>query len=83
MIFDAILALLTGVLTGVLGLFPNYNPDFGGFGSGMGGALAAASNLFPVVTLGVCIVALVACRVFITGVAFVAWVWDKVPFTFK
>lgn len=83
MIFDAVLSFLVNVLEGVLSLIPTFEVDLDGFGSSIGGGVAAANSLFPVVTLGLCIAAAVGLRLFLVFVAFLGWVWDKVPFTFK
>lgn len=83
MITEAIVKFLVSILNGVLGLFPSYSPDFQGFGSGLGGALAGANSVFPVTVLGLCIVSVIGLRVFLLGLTLVTWVWDKIPFTFK
>lgn len=80
MIFDAILTILFGVIEGVLALLPSWSWSLGGSGAAVGEALATANGLFPVVTLGACLLALVALRGVLVAVALIAWVWDKVPF---
>lgn len=83
MIFDLIIGVVMGLLTGVLGLLPDYDPNFLGFGSGLGSAIAGANSVFPVVTLGICIAVILGLRMFLLAVAFLVWLWDLVPFTFK
>lgn len=82
MIFDGLVNLLMGVLTGVFALLPSYTPDFPSF-AGFGAAIGGANSAFPVVTLGVCILSLLGLQFFLFGVTLVTWIWDKVPFTFK
>lgn len=83
MIFDAIVILLINVFEGVLGLIPNYSPDFQEVGFTLGVGLAGANALFPVTALGGCMASLIVLRVFLTGLTLLAWVWDKIPFKFS
>lgn len=83
MIVDLFAKFLVGIFTGVLGLIPSYSPNFSGLGGSLGNALAGANSFFPMVALGVCIVAVIGLRLFLFLVTLVTWVWDKVPFTFK
>lgn len=80
MIFDAIASFLVSIVNGVLGLFPNYSPDFQGIGGGLGSSLAGANAVFPVTVLGLCIVSLIGLRVFMLGLTLVTWIWAKIPF---
>lgn len=83
MIFDAIVSFIVNVFEGVLGLIPDYSPDFGDVGGALGAGLAGANSLFPVTVLGACIASLIGLRVFMLGLTLVTWVWAKIPFTFK
>lgn len=83
MILDAIIGLVMSVLTGVLGLIPAFTFDLAAAGYNLGAALVGSNAVFPTVTLGLCIVTVIGLRLFIALVAFIAWVWDKIPFTFK
>lgn len=80
MILDAILGGLIKIATGILGLLPNLGFNADGFGAGLGGTLAAANSVFPVVTLGTCIGAVLACRLFMATFGFFAWLYEKIPF---
>lgn len=81
MIFDAIIGILTAILTGLLALLPAYvlPADFTEVGATLGSALASAGIYFPVGTLGFCIAAVVGVRVFVSVVGVIAWVYDKIP----
>lgn len=83
MIIDAILSILIGFLTGILGMFPTYSLDLGQFGTGLGGSLAGINSVFPATTLGLCIAIVLGLRLVIAVIALLAWIWDKIPFTFK
>lgn len=84
MILDAIMAILTAVLTGILALLPSYTlpAEFTQVGATLGNALSSAGIYFPVGTLGVCIAAVVGVRVFVSVVAVIGWVYDKIPAKF-
>lgn len=81
MIFDAIMTVLTGLLTGLLALLPAYvlPSDFEEVGAALGNALSSAGIYFPIGTLGLCIAAVVGARVFVSIVAVIAWVYEKIP----
>lgn len=83
MIVDTFARFLIGIFNGVLGLIPSYSPNFTGLGGNLGSALAGANSFFPMVTLGICIAAILGLRLFLFSVSLVTWVWSKVPFTFK
>lgn len=84
MIFDAIIQLVIGIFTGILGLLPGYEvPDFGDFGSMVGSGLGVAGVFFPVPVLGWCLVTILGFRVFMVAWSVVVWIYDKLPFKFS
>lgn len=83
MIIDMLVTVAVALVTGLLGLIPEWNPMQSGFGLGLGSAVAGANSLFPAVALGQCILAVLGARMFIFTVQLVAWIWAQVPFTFK
>lgn len=81
MIFDAIVAILLGLLEGVLALIPAYDlPELGDLTGGLGSALAAANGVFPVTTIGTCLMVLLGLRVLIGGWWLITFVYDRIPF---
>lgn len=82
MITDAIVETLMGVLTGVLGLMPAYSlpAQIDDLGATLGGPVAGINGVFPIVTLGSGLAALIAVRLFLYLVAVVQWVYELVPF---
>lgn len=81
MIFDAIAVFLIGILNGVLGLLPTYDVDFSL--GGLGANLRGLNSVFPAATIGYCLFAIIGLEVFLLGVTFVTWIWDKIPFKFS
>lgn len=79
MVLDFIIGVVVGLLNGVLALIPDFTIGSRGIGSSIGSAAAGANSVFPVVTLGLCIAAVIGLRLFLAVVAFLAWVWDKIP----
>lgn len=83
MLLDLLVDLLFGLFEGLLAMIPSYTLDASGLGGTLGSALAGANSVFPVTTLGLCIALVIGARVFIAWVAFLAWVWTKIPFLFR
>lgn len=82
MIVDAIVGVLMAILNGVLGLMPAYQlpASFGSFGTTIGDKLAGVNGVFPVVTLGQALAAMVSWWVFKAVWILVVWIYDKFPF---
>lgn len=82
MILDAILAILFGLVEGVLSLFPAYTlpSSVPASFSSLGATASGLNGIFPVGTLGVCIGIVIAFRVVIALVQLLVWVWDLIPF---
>lgn len=81
MIIDAIVGILMAILQGFLALLPSW--DFEGisdFGPALGDSLAAASTVFPVATLGLCLAATLAVWLFINGWQLIVYIWRLIPF---
>lgn len=82
MIIDAIVQVLTGLVTGVLGLMPAYQlPDqINDLGETLGGAVAGINGVFPVVTLGKALAAVIAVQLLLAVCSLVLWVYKLIPF---
>lgn len=78
MIVQLVLDIVLGALTGILGLVPTFTvpASVTNFGTSMGSAVAGANGVFPVVTLGVVIGALLALRL-------AMFVWHGIVFVYK
>lgn len=85
MITSILLGVFFGVFTGLMGLFPAYTlpSTVASAGAGIGSAIAAADAVFPVSTLGLALLVVLGARLILTAVAFLLWVWQQIPFTFK
>lgn len=82
MIIDAIVSVVVGIFTGVLGLLPSYElPDsITNLGSSVGEAVGTLNGVFPVGTLGVCIGLMIAARLFLFAFGLAVWVYEHIPF---
>lgn len=85
MLVDFLIGLVVGIFTGILGLMPAYQlpasiTDLGGT---IGSSVAAINGVFPVVTLGACLVLMIGARLFIAAWSAIAWAYDKIPFKFS
>lgn len=82
MIFDAIVGVLSAVLEGVFALLPTMSLPAGLVESsgGVGAVAAGLNGIVPVQTLGGCLVAVLAVRLFIALWAVVVWIYDRFPF---
>jgi hypothetical protein len=78
-------SLMSGLFEGLMALFPEYElpGSVTAAGEGIGAAIAAADAVFPVSTLGICLVIVLGARLVLTTIAFLLWVWQQIPFTFK
>lgn len=85
MLTTILLTLMCGVLGGLMGLFPAYTlpSSIASAGANLGSAIASADAVFPVSTLGICLLVVLGARLILTTVAFLLWLWQQVPFTFK
>ena len=81
MILDLLVKAVVTIFTGLLGLVPAYSPDstFSTAGASLGATVSAANGVFPVVTLGACIGALVLARLFLVGWELVVFIYDRIP----
>lgn len=84
MIVDAIIGVALAVLGGFVALFPSYTlpGSMTGVGSNLGSAVATINGVFPVVTLGICIAAVLGLAVFLAAFNAVVWVYQLVPLKF-
>lgn len=81
MIFDLIIGALLALVEGVLSLFPTFTaPTLAPIGGAIGSALSTAAGWFPVATLGACLAAVFAVRLFMVGFNVVMWVYRQFPF---
>lgn len=90
MIIDLVLGVLFGILNAVLGLIPEFTlfdgPEGGMTTDQWSWAQPVADwlriwDLFmPISVMFVCIVAVVAARVFVVLVQFIQWLWSVLPF---
>lgn len=81
MIIDAIVKVVTALLTGILGLVPAYtlNGSFTSAGAGLGSALGAINGVFPVGTLGACLGVVLSARLFMLAWNLIVFIYDKFP----
>lgn len=84
MILDAIISVLLTIVGGFIGLFPAYTlpSTVTNMGDALGGALATANGIFPVVVLGGCLAAIVGLMLFMHAVDVIAWVYRLIPLKF-
>lgn len=82
MILDLIVKVLLSVFSGFISLFPAWQlPDsMTGFASSLGASVSTINGIFPVVTLGVCLAALVSTWLFVGAFQAVVFVYRLVPF---
>lgn len=81
MILDLLFALALLIVGGILAIIPAFSmPELGDSGAAMGSAVAAANGLFPVVTLGLCIGAVLLTWVFTSIWAYAVYVYRLIPF---
>ena len=83
MIIDLIVQIVLGLLTGVLALIPAYSmPDLSGFGGTLGTNIGALNSYFPVITLGVCLLAIVGARLMVFGFDMAIKIYELIPLKF-
>jgi len=82
MILDALIGLVVGLFTGILGLIPAYSPDarLSSFGTSLGSSVAGLDGVFPVVALGACIGIVLAVRLFIAAWDLLVFLYHAIPF---
>lgn len=84
MILDLIVGVLLALVTGIIGLLPSFTlpGSMSDFGTGFGSSLSTLNGLFPVVTLGVCLAAVLGVRLFIAAFNLVVFVYKLIPLKF-
>lgn len=92
MIVGLILGLLFAILNAVMGLIPTFDPfevgqqgptgdlALGSWPQTIANMLILWDRFFPVGFLFMCLIGILATRVFVALVQFVRWVWDVIPF---
>lgn len=82
MIVDLIVTTLLAVLEGFISLFPAWElpASLTTFGTSIGASLGTINGIFPVVTLGVCLAAILLCWLFIIGFQALVFIYRLVPF---
>lgn len=81
MIFDAIVGVLLGLVEGVLGLIPAWNPpNLAAFATTVGNSVSTANTIFPVTTLGACLLVVIGFKLLLNLVDLVGFVYAKIPF---
>ncbi|MCW2787148.1 MAG: hypothetical protein JWP74_3665 [Marmoricola sp.] len=81
MITSIIISIGLTVVGGLLGLFPAYTlpSSMTSLGSDVGSAVGAANGIFPIVTLGVCLVAVAGVWLFMAAFDLAVWVYELIP----
>lgn len=83
MILDLIVAIVLGLLTGVLALIPAYDmPSMSGFGSSLGSNIGALNGYFPVITLGVSLLLIIGARVMVFAFDTAIKLYELIPLKF-
>ena len=84
MILDWIMGALIGLWTGFFALFPSYElPDsVSSVGSSLGASVSTVNGIFPIVTLGACLLVMIGARLFVALWAGISWVYGKIPLKF-
>lgn len=81
MIIDKLVQFLFAFLNGVMNLLPAFTlPDFGNSGAVLGSALNGVNAVFPIVTLGIALGALMVIRLYIFAYGVVIYVYKLLPF---
>lgn len=81
MVTDALIAFVFGSVRAVLGLIPTWQPPADAFSStsiSLGSIAGTGNGWFPVVTLGVCLVFILALKVFLLGWRVVVFIYHQV-----
>lgn len=84
MILDAIFGAVLGVIRGVLALLPEWAPDpdaVADVAATITGAATGTNAFFPMVTIVICLTALIGLKIILSGWELVRAVWDMLPLT--
>lgn len=81
MVTQLLFTLFLGLLSGLISLFPAWSlpGSMSGWGAQVGGALSSVAGIFPVVTLGLCLAAVLASWLFIIGFQALVFVYKLIP----
>lgn len=82
MIVDKFVAILFGIINGVLSLFPAWQLPFDmpALAADMATGVSRLNAFFPVSTLGACIGAVIGLKLVMFVWDIAVWVYDKIPF---
>lgn len=84
MITEIMFELFMGVLTGFVSVFPAWAPpaSLTGFGAQDGAAMQTIGGIFPVTTLGVCLLAIGATWLFVLTFQAIVFIYKLIPLKF-